>query len=161
MAGIVGGDGTASGGVYKGIAPGATILSVGVSDATGMAYESDVVDGLQWVFENKDTYNIQVVNMSLNSTVEDSYNSSGIDAAAEILWFSGVVVVVAAGNTGVNGAYNTARSAPANDPFLIVVGASDEYDTQSRSDDVVASFTAYGYSLDNHLRPDNVPLLRL
>ena len=60
----------------------------------------------------------------------------------------------AAGNTGVNGAYNTARSAPANDPFLIVVGASDEYDTQSRSDDVVASFTAYGYSLDNHLRPD-------
>ena len=127
VAGIIGGDGTASGGIYKGIAPGATLLAVGVSDEIGMAYESDVVEGLQWIFENKDTYSIRVVNLCLNSTVEDTYNNSGIDAAAEILWFNGVVVVAAAGNSTVSGTYNTAKTAPANDPFIIVVGASDEY----------------------------------
>ncbi len=154
VAGIIGGDGTASGGIYKGVAPGATLLAVGVSDEFGMSYEFDVVEGLQWIFENKDTYGIRVVNLSLNSTVEDTYNNSGIDAAAEILWFNGVVVVAAAGNSGVSGPYNTARTAPANDPFIIVVGASDEYDTIQKTDDAIASFSASGVSLDNHLRPD-------
>ena len=154
VAGIIGGDGSASGGLYKGIAPGANLVSLGVTDANGMSYESDVVEALQWVFENSAQYNIQVVNLSLNSTVEDSYNNSAIDAASEMLWFKGVVVVASAGNSGANGAYNNAKAAPANDPFIIVVGASDEFDTATKSDDVLASFSAYGYSLDNHLRPD-------
>ncbi len=154
VAGIIGGDGSASGGLYTGVAPGANLISLGVSDEFGMSYESDVVEALQWVRENKDTYNIRVVNLSLNSSVEDSYHNSAIDAAVEILWFNGVVVVASAGNQGPDGGYNTARSAPANDPYGIAVGASDEHETMARSDDSLTSFTAFGQSLDGLFRPD-------
>ena len=154
VAGIAGGDGSASGGVFSGVAPGATIIPLGVSDETGMAYESDVVEALQWVFDNKDLYNIRVVNLSLNSTVEDSYHNSGIDAAVEILWFNGVVVVASAGNKGPAGGYNTARSAPANDPFLIAVGASNEHSTADRVDDTIAPYSAFGTTQDGFFKPD-------
>jgi serine protease AprX len=154
VAGIIGGDGSASAGTYTGVAPGVTLVPLGVSDEFGMAYESDVVNALQWVHDHKDSYNIRVVNLSLNSTVEDSYNNSGIDAAVEILWLNGIVVVASSGNSNPDAGYNTAKTAPANDPFIIVVGASDEYATVSRTDDAIASFSAYGITQDGFLRPD-------
>ncbi len=154
VSGIIGGDGSTSGGTYTGVAPEANFIALGVSDATGMAYESDVVGALQWVFDNKDLYNIRVVNLSLNSTVEDSYHNSGIDAAAEILWFNGVVVVASAGNKGPAGGYNTAKSAPANDPFLIAVGASNEHATANRADDTITPYSAFGTTQDGFAKPD-------
>ena len=154
VAGIIGSSGSASGGAYAGVAPGVNLISLGVSDEFGMSYESDVVEALQWAHENKDTYNIRVVNLSLNSTVEDSFHNSAINAAAEILWFNSVVVVVSAGNTGEGGSYNTIRTAPANDPYVIVVGASKEYDTPNRVDDTITSFSSHGITLDGFSRPD-------
>ena len=49
VAGIVAGNGTSSSGKYKGIAPGVTLYAVKIADGDGMAYESDVVAGLQWI----------------------------------------------------------------------------------------------------------------
>ena len=100
VAGIVGGNGAASWGKYIGVAPNVDLVNVRVSDDEGMSYESDVINGLQWVLDNKDTYNIRVVNISLNSSVAQSYHTSPLDAAVEILWFNGIVVVVSAGNNG-------------------------------------------------------------
>ena len=154
VAGIIGGDGFASVGHYTGVAPGANFISLGVSDETGMAYESDVVGALQWVNDHMDQYNIRVVNLSLNSVVEDSYHNSGIDAAVEILWFKGLVVVASVGNKGPAGGHNTARTAPANDPFIIAVGASDEHVSGDPGDDTIAPFSAHGTTLDGYERPD-------
>jgi serine protease AprX len=154
VAGIIGGSGSAEGGLFRGVAPGANLISLGISDENGMGYESDVVEALQWVNDNKDTYNIRVVNLSLNSTVEDSYHNSPIDAAVEILWFRGVVIVASVGNKGPAGGHNTAKTAPANDPFIIAVGASDEFDTSSRGDDSIAPFSSHGITVDGHKRPD-------
>jgi serine protease AprX len=154
VAGIIGGDGTASAGHYTGVAPEANFISLGVSDETGMAYESDVVEALQWVNDHMDQYNIRVVNLSLNSVVEDSYHNSGIDAAVEILWLKGVVVVASVGNKGPAGGHNTAKTAPANDPFIIVVGASDEHATGDPGDDTLAPFSSHGTTEDGFERPD-------
>jgi serine protease AprX len=154
VAGISGGDGSLSAGHYAGVAPGINLISLGVSDENGMAYESDVVEALEWVFNNKDQYNIRVVNLSLNSTVEDSYHNSGIDAGIEILWFNGIVVVASVGNKGPAGGYNTANSAPANDPFIIAVGASDEHTTPEYSDDTITPFSAFGTTVDGYVKPD-------
>jgi serine protease AprX len=154
VAGISGGDGSASDGHYAGIAPGINLISLGVSDENGMAYESDVVGALEWVFDHKDQYNIRVVNLSLNSTIEDSYHNSGIDAAMEILWFNNIVVVASVGNKGPAGGYNTASTAPANDPFIIAVGASDEKNSSQYSDDTIAPFSAHGKTIDGFVRPD-------
>jgi serine protease AprX len=48
-------------------------------------------------------------------------------------------VVVSAGNNGTATLYP-----PANDPFVITVGATDDQGTPDLADDVVASFSAYG-----------------
>jgi serine protease AprX len=154
IAGIVTGNGNDSNGKYKGIAPGATLIGLKVSDDLGLAFESDVVKALQWVYDHKAQYNIRIINLSINSGVEVSYHTSPLNAAAEILWFSGVVVVVSAGNSGEQNGYNTVNAPPANDPFLITVGASDERGTSDVGDDVVAAFSAYDITVDGFLKPD-------
>jgi serine protease AprX len=151
VASIVGGDGSESGGKYIGVAPMVNIVNVKVSNDDGSARLNDVVAGLQWVLENKDAYNIRVVNISLNSAVAESYHTSPLDAAVEILWFNKIVVVASAGNKG-----NGAIYPPANDPFIITVGATDDKGTNSISDDIVASFSAYGSTSDGVIKPDLV-----
>ena len=156
VAGITGGNGSNSTDLmYSGIAPKVNLLSLKVNDdTTGMCYESDVVAAMQWIYENKIQYNIRVVNLSINSNTEQSYNISPMDAAAEILWFNGVVVVVSAGNKDLEGDYNTINAAPANDPFIITVGASDEKATSNPSDDTKATFSASGVTPDGVIKPD-------
>ncbi len=63
VASIVGGDGSESGGKYIGVAPMVNIINVKVSNDDGSAMIKDVVQGLQWVLENKDRYNIRVVKL--------------------------------------------------------------------------------------------------
>jgi serine protease AprX len=154
VAGIIGGNGTASDGYYRGVAPKVNLVNLKISDENGMANESDAVAALQWVFDNKDNYNIRVVNLSVQSSTEITYHQSPMDAAAEILWFNGVVVVVAAGNTDPQGLYNPTLAAPANDPFLISVGASTENGTDKIEDDVWADFSARGTTQDGYFKPE-------
>ncbi len=151
VAGIVAGSGSQSGYKYIGVAPRADVLNIRVSDDQGMSTESDVVSGLQWVLDNKTRYNIRVVNLSLNSSVAQSYHTSPLDAACEILWFNGIVVVVSAGNNG-----TTTLFPPANDPFVITVGATDDRATLSTADDTVAAFSAYGTTESGFAKPDLV-----
>ena len=68
-----------------------------------MSYTSDLVESIQWVYDNRAALNIRVVNISINSSVPESYQTSPLDAAVEILWFNGIVVVVSSGNNGVSG----------------------------------------------------------
>ncbi|NLG51646.1 MAG: S8 family serine peptidase, partial [Chloroflexi bacterium] len=100
IAGIVGGNGLFSLGARMGVAPGVNLVNVRVCDSSGKGMTSNVVAGLQWVYENRDRYNIRVLNLSLNSSVPESYHTSPLAAALEVLWFNGVVVVVSAGNNG-------------------------------------------------------------
>jgi serine protease AprX len=151
IASIVGGDGSESGGKYIGVAPMVNIINVKVSNDDGSSTIKDVVQGLQWVLENKDKYNIRVVNLSLNSSIAESYHTSPLDAAVEILWFNKIVVVASAGNQG-----SGAIFPPANDPFIITVGATDDRGTTSISDDLIAAFSAYGTTSDGIKKPDLV-----
>lgn len=149
VASLVADGGELSGGAFKGSAPEVNLLNLRVSDDNGGSSESDTVAALQWVMENKAAYNIRVVNMSLNSSVAQSYHNSPLDAAAEILWFNGIVVVVSAGNNGTSTLF-----APADDPFVITVGAADDHNTASLADDEVAHFSAYGATLAGAPKPD-------
>ena len=155
VAGIIGGNGAASLGEYRGMAPGVNLINLKVSDAYGMTYESDLVDGLQWIYNNKDAYNIRVVNISMNSTIAQSYHTSPLSAAVEILWFNGIVVVVSAGNNG-TGTGPVTVYPPANDPFVITVGATEDKGTSSLADDNLAIFSAYGTTEDGYVKPDLV-----
>ena len=151
VAGIIGGNGAAQQGAYIGVAPKTNLIDVRVTTLNGNSTESDVVAGLQWIYENRAAYNIRVVNLSFNSSTAQSYHTSPLDAACEVLWFNGIVVVTAAGNSGAGVVYP-----PANDPFVITVGATDEMDTLSIRDDTVASFSVYGTTTDGFAKPDLV-----
>lgn len=155
VAGIIGGNGILSNGMYSGVAPAVNLINVKVSNQQGMATASDLIDGLQWINANRATYNIRVVNISLNSTLAESYHTSPLDAAVEILWFNGIVVVVAAGNNG-TGSEPVTLYPPANDPFVITVGAAEDKATATLSDDTIASFSAYGSTEDGFAKPDLV-----
>lgn len=155
VAGIIGGNGSASNGLRMGMAPGVNLINVKVSDDEGYGTVSDLVEGLQWVYENRATYNIRVVNISVNSSVPEPYHTSALDAAVEILWFNGIVVVVSAGNNGTGNGPVTLLP-PANDPFVITVGSVDDQGTVGKEDDIVSSFSAYGLTEDNFAKPDLV-----
>jgi serine protease AprX len=154
VAGLIAGDGSISDHQYMGIAPQANLVDVKVLDDKGKGYTSDVVAGLEWIYNNAEQYNIQVVNLSLNSSVTESYRTSALSAALELLWFKGITVVVAAGNNG--SSQPGILYPPANDPYLIAVGATDDQDTASTGDDTLASFSSYGVTTDGYSRPDLV-----
>jgi serine protease AprX len=157
VAGIVGGRGfgNASGrsvGKYAGVAPDVSLVGVKVSNRDGVSRISDAIAGIEWSIENKDRYNLRVLNLSLASTVAESARTSLLDAAVELAWFKGLVVVVAAGNAGPN----SMRFPPANDPYAIVVGATDPNDTVGTADDQIAWFSSYGRTQDGVVKPDLV-----
>ena len=140
---------------YAGVAPTAPIVSIDVMDDNGMAVTSDVIAAADWILANKSRYNIRVANFSLQSTVSGSFMYDPLNKAVEKLWFNGVVVVVAAGNYGVDGLPTTVAYAPGNDPFVISVGAADLNGTPTtRSDDFAAPWSAFGYTLDGFAKPD-------
>src|SRR5205807_1346707 len=77
VAGMAAGNGSASNGYegnYAGSAPGANLVDVRVLDNTGAGRISNVIAGLSWVIQNRDRYNIRVVNMSLGAPPEESFH---------------------------------------------------------------------------------------
>lgn len=152
VAGSIAGNGAQSNGRFIGVAPKANLVDVKVIDDHGAGYTSDVVAGIQWIYENHEAYNIRVANLSLNASVVETYDKSPLDAALEILWFNGITVVVSAGNNG-----NSADGylyAPGNDPFFITVGATDDRGTVGIDDDTLADFSAHGITQGGFLKPD-------
>ena len=86
---------------------------------------SDVLRATDWILQHKGEYDIRVANFSLQTGLATSFRFDPLDRALERLWQSGVVVVAAAGNYGVDGAPSGVLFSPANDPFVITVGAVD------------------------------------
>jgi serine protease AprX len=145
MAGLIAGDqgsvaastATSSPSVYRGVAPGARIISLKVADADGGTDVTQVIAAIDWVVQHAHDpgLDIRVLNLSYGTNSTQPYLSDPLAYAVEQAWKQGIVVVAAAGNTGFergNGAAGLAD--PAYDPYVIAAGASDG--------DRVASFSA-------------------
>ncbi len=93
VAGIIAGSGTASNGKYKGIAPGAKLISVKVIDGKGDGKVSDIIAGIEWaVYNGADVLSLSLGGINLGET------NPPITMAADNAAGAGVVVCVAAGN---------------------------------------------------------------
>ena len=139
---------------YTGGTPQAPLVSLDVMDDHGVARTSDVIAAAQWILANKNTYNIRVANFSLHSATKSHFFRDPLDQAVEKLWFSGVVVVAAAGNYGVPTGPSGVLYAPGNDPFVLTVGAIDIGGTKNTHDDMNAPWSAYGRTPDGFMKPD-------
>lgn len=136
---IAAGNGAASGGKFKGVAPGASLMNVKVLDRYGFGYDSWIISGIEYATDN----GANLISMSLGGGPSDGNDplSLAVDAAVN----SGVVVSVAAGNAGASGYFTV--STPGAARQAITVGASDK-------SNILASFSGLGPTLDFRVKPD-------
>jgi serine protease AprX len=165
VAGIIAGNGSQSSNKnsaanFIGIAPAAKLINLRVLDRTGQGTDSAVIAAIQRAVQLKNQYNIGVINLSLGRPVFESYTVDPLCQAVEAAWQAGIVVVVAAGNSGrdASGTKGYATiSSPGNDPYVITVGAMKTNGTASRADDTIASYSSKGPTLFDHVvKPDLV-----
>ena len=144
---------------YRGIATSARIVNLRVLGDDGSGLASDVIEAIDWAIENRQAYDIRVINLSLGAPVLQPYRDDPVCEAVERAVAAGIVVVAAAGNFGwQNGrqVYGGITS-PGNDPLAITVGSVDPHGTAKRSDDTVARYSSRGPTrFDLVLKPDLV-----
>jgi serine protease AprX len=139
LAGIINGSGSG----VNGIAPGARVVNVKVGAANGATDVVQVIAALDWVVQHQhdNGLNVRVIALAYGTDGQQPYTLDPLAYAAEVAWRHGIVVVVAAGNTGQSA---PSLNNPATDPFVIAVGASDTNGTYTSGDDVVAPFSTWG-----------------
>jgi serine protease AprX len=139
---------------FLGMAPDARIVSVKVADAHGATDVSQVIAAISWVVQHRkdNGLNIRVLNLSYGTDSSQNYSLDPLAFAAEQAWKQGIFVVAATGNAGFVMKTGT-MTAPAYDPLLMAVGATDSSGTAGLSDDTVPSFSSSG---GTKRRPDLV-----
>ncbi len=140
--------------VYRGVAPGARIVSLKVATADGGVDVSQMIAAIDWVVQhrNDNGLHIRVLSLSYGTNTTQAYGADPLAFAVEQAWKAGIVVVAAAGNTGYQRGHGAAGLAdPAYDPSILAVGGLDARGTLSALDDVAGAYTA---SCDKCRNPD-------
>jgi serine protease AprX len=140
VAGTIAGSGAGSAGLYKGVAPDAKLVGLGVGEGINILWSLEAFD---YAISNKEKYGIDVISNSWGSTGEYSPNHP-INLASKRAHDAGMTVVFAAGNEGPND--NTLNPYSAA-PWVISVAAG----TKDRQ---LAEFSSRGVAGDEHLHPD-------
>ncbi len=122
------------GGTTYGVAKGVKLVAVRVLDCDGSGTTTDIITGIDFVIAQKRAKPMvpMVANMSLGGEI-----SSALDAAVESLISSGVIVVVAAGNSNDDACYES----PARVAGALTVAATTNRDAR-------AAYSNYGHCVD-------------
>jgi serine protease AprX len=153
VAGDAAGNGSQSDGFYRAPAPEAVLVGVKVLNKVGSGSLSTVIAGVEWCLNHREKLGIRVINLSLGSEARLSHREDPVCQAVEAVWQAGLVVCVAAGNSGPEP--RTVNS-PGTSPLVITVGASDDAGTPGTGDDTIASFSSRGPTPDGLTKPDLV-----
>jgi hypothetical protein len=136
---------------FSGVAPDTKLVGVKVFNNMGSGTSSDLVKGLDWVRNNKETFHITVASMSLSfpclsTGCTDSYRVPSVEYSTTVLVNSGVVVFVSAGND-----YHTGLDmigTPSNIDGVITVAATDDFHN-------IADYSSEGPGIgSNSTKPD-------
>lgn len=153
VSGVIAGNGFSSGKKYMGVAPNCNIVMCKALDENGETGSITILNAMQWIYENREKYNIKVVCMSFGS--EPLEAGDPLMLGAEALWNAGIVVVAAAGNSGPEMA--TIKS-PGASGKIITVGALDDGRKEGsieKNNFKIANFSSRGPS-KNFFKPDCV-----
>jgi serine protease AprX len=161
VAGLIASSGSRSAGYYQGVAPGARLIGLRVLNSVGQGLTSNVIMAIEFATANKAALGIDVINLSLGHPIYEAAANDPLVLAVESAVRAGIVVVVSAGNMGINPVTGVVGyggvSSPGNAPSAITVGAVDIKATANRSDDVVAAYSSRGPSwFDGYAKPDVV-----
>ncbi len=154
------GDGSAS---QRGAAPGAALVGVKVLDEYGNGWLDDLAAGIQWAIDNRDVYDIEVLNLSIEviewigGEKQDPCNA-GTDLASAMVnaaFEAGLLVVVAAGNEGASWEGTCSVTSPGTALHALTVGAVAD-PGEGGGGWSVADFSGRGPTLDGRTKPDLV-----
>ncbi|HTV18931.1 MAG TPA: S8 family serine peptidase, partial [Polyangiaceae bacterium] len=138
VASIIAGSGEASGGLYRGVAPGVQLLSGKVCEDFG-CLESSMIAGMQWAAAEEGA---RVVNLSIGGV--DTPGMDPLEETVDTLTAQyGTLFVISAGNDYPFYPVGTPGSAAA----ALTVAAVER-------DDSVAYFSSRGMTVDGALKPD-------
>jgi serine protease AprX len=141
-------------GSFKGIAPDVSLVAVKAFNHEGQGELLDIVRGIQWVVDNREKYDIRVLNLSFASRPRWNYWLDPVNQAAMHAWANGIAVIAAAGNEGPE---PMTVGSPGNLPYAITVGAvTDSWTPTDRDDDYIPDFSSRGPTPSAHIKPDLV-----
>jgi serine protease AprX len=102
VSGIVAGDGTASRGTFRGVAPGAGLYAFGSGEGINVLF---AVESYEYILDYQHTFSpaIRVINNSWGNAAGTAYNPNGvIEKLVKEAAQAGIISVFAAGNDGTN-----------------------------------------------------------
>jgi serine protease AprX len=139
-------------GAYSGVAPDVDLVMIKAFDDKGEASYSSVLQGIEYAIENRDSLNIRVLNVAFSFPATSFYWEDPINQALMRAWDNGITVIAPAGNGGNK---NMTVGVPGNNPYVITVGAMDDNRTPvDTSDDIVASFSSFGPTVEGFMKPE-------
>ncbi|MDQ0191676.1 serine protease AprX [Paenibacillus wynnii] len=153
VAGDAAGNGWVSKGKYKGPAPKAGIVGVKVLDKDGNGFDSTIIKGIEWCISNRKRLKLRILSMSFGGPMTSPCKDDPLCQAVEKAVKAGLIVVVAAGNSGPG---RRTIESPGNSPLAITIGAVDDRRTLVQADDRITSFSSRGPTLDGRIKPDIV-----
>lgn len=147
---VAAGNGSLSNGFYRGIAPEADVVLVKLA-RTGRITDENILEGLMWVLENREQYNIRIVNISAGGDDEQSYLHDPLSQVVEECSSVGITVVCAVGNAG--HLPNHPVVPPASAPSCIAVGGLDDNNSINRAKRGMYR-SSYGPTIDGLQKPE-------
>lgn len=147
---VAAGNGSLSNGFYRGIAPEADVVLVKLA-RTGRITDQNILHALEWVYQNREQYNIRVVNISAGGDDEASYLHDPLSQMVEACSAAGMVVVCAVGNAGHMPDHPVVP--PASAPSCIAVGGLDDNNSLNRAKRGMYR-SSYGPTIDGLQKPE-------
>lgn len=147
---VAAGNGSLSNGFYRGIAPESDVVLVKLA-RTGRITEENILEGLEWVLDNRTKYNIRIINISAGGDFEQSYLHDSLSRTVEECAMQGIVVVCAVGNAG--HLPNHPVFPPASAPSCIAVGGLDDGNSINRAKRGMYR-SSYGPTIDGLQKPE-------
>jgi serine protease AprX len=147
---VAAGNGSLSNGFYRGIAPNADVVLIKLA-RTGRISDQNILDGIEWVLENREEYGIKIVNISAGGDAEKSYLHDPLSQAVEECSAAGILVVCAVGNAG--HLPNHPVVPPASAPSCIAVGGLDDNNSINRAKRGMYR-SSYGPTVDGLQKPE-------
>jgi len=147
---VAAGNGSLSNGFYRGIAPDANVVLIKLAK-TGRIRDEDILEGLEYVLENREEFGIRIVNISAGGDFEKSYLDDPLSQAVEECTRQGIVVVCAVGNAG--HLPNHPVFPPASAPSAIAVGGLDDRNSLNRARRGMYR-SSYGPTVDGLQKPE-------
>ncbi|MDQ3819880.1 MAG: S8 family serine peptidase [Acidobacteriota bacterium] len=147
---VAAGNGSLSGGFYRGIAPDSNVVLVKLAKS-GRIPEANIERGLKWVMAHRKEYDIRVVNISAGGDYEAPYLHNSLAQTVEQAVREGLTVVCAVGNAGLQPGHPVLP--PASAPSCIAVGGLDDQNSMDRARRGMYR-SSYGPTIDGLQKPE-------